>query len=174
MKGQIILLTVCLALIITTSFAQKKSRKELKEGKKTEKQLQVEALINAKAFDFIARTAMPTGYKTVNLSTTTNYVKFQPELIDSYMPFYGRAYSGVGYGGDEGLKFTGKPEKFTIIKGKKNYQVSAIVKGEKDTFNLSLSVSFEGSASLTITSNNRSAISYSGEITAPIRKEEKN
>jgi hypothetical protein len=89
------------------------------------------------------------------------------------MPFYGRAYSGVGYGGDEVLKFTGKPENFTIIKGKKNYQVNATDKGEKDNNNLSLSVSFEGSTSLTITSNNRSSISYSGETKASEKLEEK-
>ncbi len=173
MKARIIISTVCLALVISPGFAQEKNIKGIKEGKKIEKQQQVEALINARAFDFIARTALPTAYKSVNLSTTTNYVKFQPDLIDSFMPFYGRAYSGVGYGGDEGLKFTGKPEKYTFIKGKKNYQVNATVKGENDTFTLSLSVGLEGSASLTITSNNRSVISYSGEIKAPEKQEEK-
>lgn len=173
MKVKISILAVVMALIVTNGFAQEKSKKELKEEKKIEKQKQVEAMMNAKAFDFVGRTAMPTGYKTVNLTTTTNYVKFQPELIDSYMPFYGRAFSGVGYGGDEGMKFTGKPEEFSITKGKKNYQVNATVKGEKDTFRLSMSVSFEGSASLTITSNNRSVISYSGEIKAPEVKSEK-
>lgn len=171
MKTKISILAVFLALIITSGFAQEKSKKELKEEKKLEKQKQVEDMVNAKAFDFVGSIAMPTGYKTVNLATTTNYVKFQPELIDSYMPFYGRAFSGVGYGGDEGMKFTGKPDEFTVVKEKKNYQVNAVVKGEKDTFRLSLSVSFEGSASLTITSNNRSAISYSGEIKAPEVKE---
>jgi hypothetical protein len=173
MKARISILTVIMALIITTGFAQEKSKKELKEEKKLEKQKQVEDMLNAKTFDFIARTAIPTGYKTINLSSTANNVKFQPELIDSYLPFYGKAYSGVGYGGDDGMKFTGKPEEFTITKGKKNYQVDATVKGEKDTFRLSLTVSFEGSTSLTITSNNRSVITYSGEIKAPEKKEEK-
>lgn len=173
MKAISLALLFILTLMFTPVFAQKKSKKEIKEEKKLEKQKQVEELINSKTFEFVGRTAMPTGYKTVNLTTNTNYVKFQPELIDSYMPFYGRAYSGVGYGNDEGLKFTGKPEEFTITRGKKNYQVSATVKGEKDTFRLSLSVGFEGSASLTITSNNRSAISYSGEIKALEKKGEK-
>ncbi len=173
MKAKISVLAIVLTLIISTGFAQEKSKKEIKEEKKIEKQKQVENMINSKSFDFTGRTAMPTGYKSVNLSSTTNYVKFQPDLIDSYMPFYGRAFSGIGYGGDEGLKFTGKPDEFIITKGKKNYQVNATVKGEKDTFKLSLSVGFEGSASLTITSNNRSAISYSGEINAPEIKPEK-
>jgi len=173
MKAKISVLSIILALIVTTGFAQEKSKKQIKEEKKIEKQKQIDSLVNAKTFVFIGRRAMPTGYKSVDLTTNTNFVKYQPDMIDSYMPFYGRAYSGVGYGGDEGLKFTGKPEEFTVTKGKKSYQVSATVKGEKDTFRLSLSVSFEGSASLTITSNNRSVISYSGEIIAPEVKEEK-
>jgi len=173
MNAKISIVVIILTLLMSSGFAQEKSKKQLKEEKKIQQQKQIDSLVNAKTFDFVGRTAMPTGYKTMNLTTTTNYVKFQPELIDSYMPFYGRAYSGVGYGGDSGLKFTGKPEEFTVTKGKKNFQVNATVKGENDTFRLSLSVSFEGSASLSITSNNRSAISYSGEIKAPEIKEEK-
>ena len=173
MRAKISILAVILTFIIATGFAQEKSKKQIKEEKKIEKQKQVDSLVNAKTFDFEARTALPTGYKSVNLTNNANYVKFRPDFIESYMPFYGQAYSGVGYGNDDGLKFTGKPEEFTITKGKKNYQVNATVKGEKDTFRLSLSVSFEGSTSLTIISNNRSAISYSGEIKAPEIKEEK-
>jgi spore coat protein CotH len=173
MKAKISILAIILALVMSNGFAQEKSKKQLKEEKKIEKQKLIDSLVNAKTFDFVGRTAMPSGYKSVNLSSTTNYVKFQPELIDSYMPFYGRAYSGVGYGTDEGLKFTGKPEDFTVTKGKKNYSVNATVKGDKDTFRLSLTVGFEGSASLSITSNNRSVISYSGDISAPEKKEEK-
>lgn len=173
MKAKISILVVILVLLTTTGFTQEKSKKQIKEEKKIEKQKQIDSLVNARTFDFVARRAMPTGYKTVDLTTNTNYVRYQPNLIDSYMPFFGRAYSGVGYGSDDGLKFTGKPEDFTVAKGKKNYDVSATVKGESDTFRLSLSVSFEGSATLTITSNKRSAISYSGEIRAPEIKEEK-
>jgi hypothetical protein len=166
MKPTASVIIVLFALLTINTFAQDKSSKQTKEDKKIEKQKQVESMINARTFEFVARTALPTGYKSVNLTTSTNYVKYQPELIESYMPFFGRAFSGVGYGSDDGLKFNGKPETFTITKGKKNYQVEATVKGERDTFRLSLTVSFQGSSSLTITSNNRSTISYSGEIRA--------
>lgn len=88
------------------------------------------------------------------------------------MPFYGRAHRGIRYGGDEGLKFTGVPENFTLSKAKKNYLHNATVKGEKDPFRISLLVGFEGSATLSITSNNRSTISYTGEISMPVTNEE--
>jgi hypothetical protein len=173
MKAKITLLIIILAFIVTNGFTQEKSRKQIKEEKKIEVKKQTEAMINARQFVFTGRTALPTGYKSVNLTTITNYVRFYPDSIDSYMPFYGRAFSGVGYSNDDGLKFAGKPQEYTVTTGKKNYLVNAVVKSEKDTFRLSLTVSFEGSASLFITSNNRSSISYSGIISAPEEPEGK-
>jgi hypothetical protein len=166
MKAKISLLVFLFTLAISNGYAQEKSKKQIKEEQKIEKQNQIEAMINAREFVFTGRTALPTGYKSMDLTTTTNYVKFHPDTIDSYMPFYGRAYSGVGYGGDNGLKFEGKPTEYTVTKGKKRYQIDAVIKGERDTYRISLSVEFEGSASLSITSNNRSPISYTGSISA--------
>ena len=171
MKTKIAALMFLMSLIMTTGYSQEKTKKEIKAEKKLEKQKQVEAMIDAKEFVFVARTANPMGMRSVGLTTNPNSVKFQPELIDSYMPFFGQAYGGIGYGGDTGLKFTGKPEVFTVVKNKKNYQIDATVKGETDLFRISLQVSYEGSASLSIISNNRNTISYTGEISAPEKKE---
>ena len=173
MKTRFSIIVLILAVVITNGFSQEKTKKELKEEKKIEKQKQVEAMVNDTNFVFVARTALPTGMRSVNLTTNQNYVKYQPDLIDSYMPFFGKAYSGIGYGADTGLKFQGKPEEFKVEKTKKAFQIDAVVKGTTDNFRLSLSVGFEGSASLTITSNNRSTISYQGEISAPEKPAEK-
>jgi hypothetical protein len=174
MKTKTFILMIFVLLMATIGFAQEKTKKQLKEERKIEKQKEIESMINARQFVFVANTALPQGYKSVNLSSNDNYVKFHPERIESYMPFYGKGYSGIGYGGSEtGLKFDGKPEEYKVAKGKKNYQVTAVVKGENDTFKLSLSVGFEGSALLNISSNNRSSISYNGDISAPEKQEEK-
>jgi hypothetical protein len=167
MTKKLSILFLLAVLSFSTGFAQEKSKKQIKEERKIEKQNQVEAMVNAKVFVFTARTALPQGYKTVNLNTNMYNVSFSPEIINSYLPYYGRAYSGMSYGNDTGLKFEGKPEEFSVTKGKKNFNVKAVVKGENDVFDLSLSISFEGSASLTVNSNNRSPISYNGEISAP-------
>lgn len=87
------------------------------------------------------------------------------------MPFFGRAYSAVGYGNDTGLTFKEKPEKFEIEKGRKTFQVNVVVKGGNDIFRLFLTVGFEGSASLSISSDNRSMISYQGVISGPEKTE---
>jgi hypothetical protein len=173
MKTKISLLLVLFALITANGFSQEKTKKQLKEEKKLEKQKQTDDLISSKEFVFIARYANPMGMRSVNLTSNPNFVKFHPDLIDSYMPYFGRAYNAVGYGTDTGLKFKGKPEKFTVGKTKKNYEIDIEVKGESDSYKLYLQVGFEGSASLSITGNNRSSISYTGEISAPEKKEEK-
>jgi hypothetical protein len=171
MKTKFIYLMGLYFLILAPAYSQEKTKKELKEEQKIEKQKQVEVMVNAKEFVFVARKANPMGMKQIDLTTNANYLKFYPELIESEMPFYGQAYSGVGYSGDTGMKFKGKPEEFTVVKTKKNYQIDAKVKGETDLYRISLQVFFEGGAVLSITSNSRSTISYNGEISAPAKTE---
>jgi hypothetical protein len=164
MKSKIIFLIFLMSLVLTSAYSQQKSKKELKEEEKLQKQQQIETLINSKNFVFKARYALPMGARQVDLTSNPNYVKFNPDLLDGYMPFFGTATSGIGYGGDNSVKFRDKPESFNIVKNKKNFQIDAKVKGENDIYRISLSVSFEGSSSMSIMSNNRSTISYQGEI----------
>jgi hypothetical protein len=170
MKTKISFIMILISLILTSANAQEKSKKEIKEEEKLQKQMQIDTLVNSKVFVFVAKFALPTGGKQINLSTNPNYIKFNPDLLDGDMPFFGTAYSGIGYGGDNGIKFRDKPETYTVEKTQKNFQVDAKVKGENDVYKLSLSVSFEGNASLSIISNNRATISYQGEIIPGLEK----
>lgn len=156
-----------------TGLAQEKSKKELQEEQKVLKQQQTEVLVNGKTFDFTARTALPQGGRSVNLSNDPNQVNFRPDAIECYLAYFGRSYGGAAYGGDSGLKFEGKPEEYIITKGKKNYTVKATVKGSNDNYKLILTVGFEASATLSVTCNNRSPISYNGIIVAPPTPDEK-
>jgi len=161
MNLKISLLILFLAIIATTAFTQEK----------TKKQKQIEELVNSKTFVFNATKAFPKDMKPVYL--TSSYIKFSPDRIESHLPYYDMAYNGVRYGSEAGMKFEEKPEEFTVTKGKKNYSIYAVVKRTNETYNLSLSVSFNGTSSLSVTSNNQSFISYSGDIKAPEKKEEK-
>lgn len=171
MKSRYYILSLLLSVVMTTGFSSDKTREEQKDEKKLDKRSRVEMMINSRDFVFIPRIALPSGMKPVNLATDQYNIKFQPYFIDSYMPFFGRAYSAVGYGNDTGLSFKGKPEKIEIGKNRKTFQVNVIVKGGTDIFRLFLSIGFEGSASLSISSDNRSTISFQGEISAPEKNE---
>jgi hypothetical protein len=94
----------------------------------------------------------------------SNYsITFTPEMVTSNLPFYGRIYSGKVLGRDKGMRFKGKPENFNIEKTKE-YQVNASVTGENDTYEISMSVSDSGYASLIVSTNNRETITYQGEV----------
>jgi len=173
MKTKAFYLVLLFSFIGLTGYSQEKTKKELKEEKKLEKQKQIEEMINAKDFVFVGRTAYPTGMRSVNLTTNPNYMKFQPEMIVSEMPFFGTAYSGIGYGNDTGVKFKGKPDEFKVEKKDKKFEINAVVKSSNDNFRISLTIATEGSGTLVITSNSRSSISYHGEISAPEKEKEK-
>jgi hypothetical protein len=147
----------------TIVIAQEKSKKQLKQEKTVEKQKQISKLVDSKEFVFIANRMFPQSGGAVNL-TTEYSVEFHPDYINSFLPFVGRGFSGIGYGGDEGMRFEGKPSIYTIEKAKKAYVIKAEVKGKNDTYSMMLSVYFDGSATLFINSNNRSSISYDGAI----------
>lgn len=149
---------------LTNATAQEKSKRQFKEEIKLEKQKQTTLLIHSKEFIFVAETVMPQGGRIINLTSNDYTVEFHPDLIKSDLPFFGRAFSGVAYGGDGGIKFAGKPKEFRIEKRKKAHEIKVAVKGERDTYSLLLSVYFDGTANLSINSNNRSTISYSGTI----------
>jgi hypothetical protein len=73
------------------------------------------------------------------------------------------------YNVDPGVKFEGKPEEFKIKKLDKNkgYDIRAKVSIPKDTYDIFMHVSLDGSANLTISSYRRSSISYMGTIALP-------
>ncbi len=132
---------------------------------KTEKtNSSIEILLNSKNFKFIANTAIPLSGPTRNLVGSNYSITFTHEMVVSNMPFYGRAYSGMAYGRDKGMRFKGKPEDFNVVNTAKGFEASASVKGENDTYFISISVGNSGFATLSISSNDRATISYEGEI----------
>jgi len=171
MKGRIVALLITLALLGASVYAAENPQKQDKKQKQKE---QTEKLVNSKQFQFVARQALPMGGKSVDLTTNPNFTKFYPDSIQADMPFFGRAYS-VPYGGSGGIKFHGKPKKFTITPQKrgKGYLIKATVNDTSDSYSLTLSVSNDGYGTLTINSNNRNSISYYGKISALENEESK-
>ncbi|MCE1197556.1 MAG: DUF4251 domain-containing protein [Marinilabiliales bacterium] len=165
-----ILLLVCWIFSLET-VAQSTDKKALREKRRLEKQQEIAALIDSKVFVFKAERAFPTGFQTMSLTSNPNFVRFAPERLEGSMPFFGKAYSAP-LNGEAGIKFDGKPVKFTVVKEKKGFRIAAEVKGESEPYQLHLSVGLEGSATLSITSIHKSPISYAGEI-FPVEQEKK-
>lgn len=159
-----LVLTFFLSFSMLIGFGQEKTKQQLKEEQKLAKQKKVEALIHSKKFEFEGDMAYPQRGRSISLITNPNYLRFKNDSIYSEMPYFGRAYAGVAYGGGGGLSFKGAVKDYSLTKKKKNFIIKADVKGDSDNYSISLTVFFDGGASLTIYSNNRDSINYSGDI----------
>jgi hypothetical protein len=174
MKFRFVVILVICVLVSTSTYAQEKSKKQIKEEKKEALKKEVENLVNSKNFIFIAETAFPAGYRSVTLSSSSYSVEFHPDLIISNLPYFGRTYNAGAAFGDAGLKFEGPPTEYSLETTKKKHEIRTVVKGLTDNYQIILLVSFDSSASLSVVSNNRNSISYNGQIYPfPDQKEEK-
>lgn len=169
MKSYFRILVLMIIFVNFQSFGQVKNSKDLKAEKKLQKQKEVEALIDSKNFIFSAKRVSPLGYRNIDLDYNTYFINFTPDRINCDLPYFGRAYS-VNYGTDGGVKFEGKPENSLTEKKKKLYTITMEVRGKNDFYKLFVSIYFNGSATVMITSNNRAPISYDGEVIAPKNK----
>ncbi|WP_084158201.1 DUF4251 domain-containing protein [Gaetbulibacter saemankumensis] len=175
---QVIGLSLVFVFAYGTVNAQEETKREIKkERKEFEKQERinaVKALIDSKTFVFKADMALPTGMRSINLVSNPNSLEFTPESITSDMPFFGRAFSNVSYGGNGGMQFKGLPKSYEIENIKDKYEVYAEVNDANDHYRIYLTIGSEGNATLNILSNNRSPMTYYGEISEVLNIEKNN
>lgn len=135
------------------------TRKERKEADR----MKVDKMLADTVYTLDVTTAMPLGWKSINLTSRYN-LKVDKDKVVSSLPYYGRAYS-IPYGGGDGLMFEGKAEDYSIVPGKKGARkVSFTVRTKEDTFDFHMEISPEGTSSLTVISNNRQPISFYGRL----------
>jgi hypothetical protein len=170
MKTKILLMTTLLIFSLITVYGkvQDKDKKAIKAEKRLQLQKQIEEIINSRQFIFIGERALPMWGTSITLTPNSNYFKFDPANIESYMPFFGDAYS-VNYNVDPGVKFEGKPGEFEIkqLQKGKGYDIRVKVSIPSDTYDIFMHVSLDGTANLTISSFKRSSISYMGSLSIP-------
>ncbi|WP_430815004.1 DUF4251 domain-containing protein [Carboxylicivirga sp. RSCT41] len=161
----LLVLSSILVLPIENANAQSKKKKNKKE-RRMEQFVETQKLVDSKAFIFVPDRAFPQGGRSIDLTTNYGFIKVMNTETEGDMPFFGRGFS-VPYGGDGGIKFDKtaiKDEKLEINEKKMRISYSFEAAGENDTFRISMDISYSGSASVTVISNNRSSISYNGEI----------
>jgi len=156
-----------LCTIIFTSTAQM-SKKEAKEQKKEEQYQQIIKLVQSQSFEFTGRKANPQKGPTVDLSTRQNFVRIKGKNAIGDMPYFGRAFSAGYSNSDGGIKFDGPMENYDVQKNDKKRRISIKfkMKGSDDTYSCNFTISSKESASLSVTSNKRQVINYTGLIKA--------
>ena len=167
---KIILISI-LALSVCISNAQEMSKKEKKAAQKAEQIEKTKALIKAASWQFDARQMIPTQGKSKSL-TSPYHVILHDETVDSYLPYYGRAYRAE-YGSTESpMTFKSDISEYTVENWKKGgWIIKFNAKNKTDNLDFIFTIAETGSATLSVTSTNRQSITYYGDIVEFKKKE---
>ncbi|MGZ3923274.1 MAG: DUF4251 domain-containing protein [Flavisolibacter sp.] len=125
---------------------------------------QVKSFVESKEFTFQARTVIPMTGGSRQLTSEYD-VRFLGDSVISYLPYFGRAYTG-GYGSDNGgIEFTSTKFDYKAKARKKGgWDITIRPKDAKGVEEMDLTISDDGSASLRVTSTNRQPISFYGVV----------
>jgi len=166
---RVIMLFLSLVLLSIVVLAQD-SRRDKRRTRDREKSEEIQKLIDQGNLRFIANFAHPMSGGSIHL-TSEYTLDIEDGKVTAYLPFFGRAYS-VDYGAmDGGIKFSEMASSLTWEKEKKGNRAVMEVKTNRDAFQVQLSVTPLGYASLNVISNNRQPIRFSG-IVVKISKED--
>lgn len=165
MKTTIYYLATALFLIgATLPVHAQKSKKEAREEARNKQFQETLAMVEAGDFRFDAKRAHPQGYRSVDLTTNPGFLKISNNSVEADLPFFGRGYTSH-HGNDSGMKFKGTIEnkKVDVNEKKRRIRYSFTVR-DKDSYQVTLEIHYGGSSSLNINSNNKSNISYDGDV----------
>ena len=124
----------------------------------------VKNMIESQNFVFIPRYVNAIGVRSRNLSFGFQ-ISVSKDSIISYLPFFGRGYIAPISPADVDFDFTSTKFTNTTTPAKKGWNISIKAKDQRYLQELYFRIFDNANASLTITSNNRSSISYNGYIT---------
>jgi hypothetical protein len=133
-----------------------------------EKEAQAAAIRNAiEAFEFRfdATRALPTSFRTVNLTPAFN-VRVSPDTVQVYLPFYGRAFRAPINPSEGPYDFTSTDFDYTVSSGRRagNRLVQIVFNDLNRSVIFNFDIWENGSASLNIRDIDRQSISFQGNI----------
>ena len=158
------ILTISLVIFLGTgSDVLAQTKKQIRAKEKVEK---VSKLLASKRFAFKVQTAQP--MRGGNFNVTSDFdLAVKNDTLQSYLPYFGRAFSAPMNPTSSPLNFTSTNFTYTATKGKKgSTDIKIEIKDSKtDVRQYYLNVSEQGYATLQTLSNNRDPISFNGYIT---------
>ena len=161
-------------VMMACCFVNKNFAQDAKAEKKKQQAEKIRIIVaDSQHYVFVPQTAMPMSGGAKQLSYGYNLV-ISKDKLESYLPYYGRAYT-ADYGATKSpLDFTSTDFAYTITNRKKGgWEVLIEIRDIKEANKMQLTIYDNGSATLQVMSNNRQPISFSGNVEAVKPKEEK-
>lgn len=124
----------------------------------------VRNMIESQSFVFIPRYVNAVGVRSRDLSYGYQ-ISVSKDTVKSYLPFFGRGYVAPISPADVDFDFTSTKFTNTTRPARRGWNISIKPKDQKYLTELYFIIFDNASASLTVTSNDRSAVSYNGYIT---------
>lgn len=130
---------------------------------------EVSDLVTGQSFIFVAERMNP--MRGPNRTLTAYYdVKVKKDTLDSFLPYFGRAYGGIIDPSRGGLRFTSKDYRYSVTEGRRNsWDVSITPTDVMEVQSMNFNIFDNGTATLSVTSTNRDPISFYGYL-QPIDK----
>jgi hypothetical protein len=159
---------IALALIISGCKASSSTAgddSKLSKNEKKDAQFeQMAALIEGGEFAYKVQSANPSGGRTIQI-TSSYTLEVKDGIYKAYLPYFGRAYNAP-YGGNGGVEFEGEPTDLKVDKNgdKRTITITFNIKNKDESYGCSLVTGGSGNGTLTVTSSNRSTISYFGMV----------
>lgn len=144
----------------TASSGEATSAEEAKARKRTELAAQVKDDVHARRFSIDVRQMYPQSAPAQTLSSSFS-LELRGDTLLSNLPYFGRAYS-LPYGGGDGLHFTATIFDYQLKRVKDYWRTTFSVRNEGDTYVYTVDIYDNNASTISVSSNNRERISFSG------------
>jgi hypothetical protein len=164
MNRLVIFIFAALFMAVGTIEASDRKNRKQDDNERRERLSELAGLIEKGDFIFRARRAHPTGAPTVDLTGRHSIIEFENGRAEARLPFFGRARN-IRYGQRGGINFQGEMDNLRLEKNEDRMRIRySFTVRDFDTYRVNMDIAHNGSASVTVISNNRSQISYQGDI----------
>ncbi|MFD1095922.1 DUF4251 domain-containing protein [Salegentibacter chungangensis] len=127
---------------------------------------ELEEVIEHNRYEIENQWASPLGGDRVDLFSNPNYLRFRKDSVDIFLPYFGVRHTVSNYGDEGGIKYEGKARNFQIDRYEDKNKMVLEFEIEKGTENLDFQITVfsNGNTVTSVTSSQRSAISYQGKL----------
>lgn len=127
---------------------------------------QLAEVVEGRKFAIQNSWAMPLGRNQIDLIGNANFIRFEGDSVDIFLPYFGVRHSGGTYGsGEGGIKYEGPLKKFSSSENEdKNIILKFEGKDDTETLDFTVTLYPSGRTHTSVNSSQRNAISYRGEL----------
>jgi len=121
--------------------------------------------VQSKDFTVVVNYANPMRWKQMYLNSEYD-LRIKYDSAFAYLPYFGVAYSAPYGGGEGGIKFAEPMKDYSMMPNKREdgWDIRFKVKGKEGMYEFYLNIFNTGSATISVSSVNRDAINFSGEV----------